>query len=187
MIGLEAAILEEARLLRALGQGLRWTAELARAHPAGEGAEIDLDGVQRARQCRAVYTAFAQLGHDPPRPETAPGPRPRVAGREAAVILEAATGEIVQRGLDDGAIEAARAELAFELAAAVLAARQRRYRQLLGFADACVAQASASSAAASSSSATCVGATSVWPRMAASISCAVSGCSLKYWRTFSLP
>jgi hypothetical protein len=185
--GFESAVFEKSRLFRTLGHCLRRMSELASLHVASERGEILLEFVERRSDGGAIYPALAQFQPDAPGSVPALGALARVGGRETPVVLQAGRAEGVQRIADHIGVEAARAELALEFAAAVFAPGQRRDGGSSGRRPrVLVAQASASTGSSSTSSAL-----AEWgiaeARTPASISLAMAGLSLRNRRTLSLP
>lgn len=190
--GLEAAVLEKACLFRPRRDLRRGLSEFPAPCFGREDLPVPFDFLKCRRGRLIPDSAFAQLGRDAPRPESASCALPRVRRGVAPVVLQSLLRQLVERPADVLGLLPFLRKLAFEFAAAVLAPGERGERKIVrGALAAFFAQASASSAASSSSAsafataALLVGIASA--RMPASISSAISGLSLRYRRTLSLP
>lgn len=179
LIGCETAVLQ---VPPALGGGHeitgRMRAELAAIGVRGERPPV----VLRIRKClRDVFRAgpaLLQLLRNALRPETAGRTRAHVGLCVARIALQPRGREVVEDPGDVGRGMAPRGELALKFRPGVLATRQRRegLRTQSCAGVAVIAQASASSSLSASAPSVCG---SVVSRMRASISCAISGCSLR--------
>ena len=186
---IEAPVLQEARLTGAVSGVARRTTEFLAACFQRELGPIVLGCRQRSLDQRALEAPFAEFERDAARSEAVAGARPGVGIGKTRVVLQAIGGEAVQ-GLGNGLpLDAARAELAFQFPAAVLAPRERADGEPAGVRPLVVVQASSSdSTSASSSTLPAAGVfASAWARMLPSISCATAGLSFRNWRTLSLP
>ena len=186
LLGLEAALVQKAHLARTLACiGRGGVAEALAPHLARRAAPSRGVQVEKLGSQRVAHAAAPQLVADLERSLPTSGPLGDEALGEAPIGEEIARFELVECRGDRRGGKAPRRELASELLARVLAAREQRLR-LVKYLARLVAQASASSTCASSAAAG-AGRPSSFSRSAVSICLAMSGFCLRNSRTLSLP
>jgi hypothetical protein len=181
-LGTKAAVLEETRSARPVPEvGGAGRAE-ALAGDLGDPLLPDrVPLVQPVGDDRILDPALAQLSANARRPVAAGRALGDVLLGVTRLALQAALRQVVQQGVNDRRLAAARRQLAPQLDARVLAGREQANRRLL---ELCRGPAQAS---ASTSASAVAGCGKALARICASISAQISGLLLRNCRAFSLP
>ena len=164
----------------------------AGAELAGQGLLRTLDPgffvcSQRVANDGLLDAAGFQLVRDANRALSTRDPGPHEDLDEAVLVEQAQVLEFVQHGINAGVVVPTQGELAFKLAAGMLAPRQRSQRHATHANGGVVLAQNSASASSSAGTADAPVCGKTAARMAPSISAATAGRSLKYMRTLSLP